>query len=82
MLENHNKGKSLSNFEIQKGILSYAKKDIRIKVDKNKLRLLDIPLFIGDNKKMRSIGWKREFNIDDSIKDVLEYWRKKKAGIT
>lgn len=71
-------GSAISIEEILKKFLGYAKKNIEIKVEKNKLRPVDVPIFIGDNQKLKSIGWKNEFSLDNSIKDVLEYWREKK----
>ena len=67
--------------EILKKYLKYAKKEIRINIDENKLRPLDVPRFIGDNHKLKSIGWETKLNIDGTIKEILDCWRKNKLGV-
>lgn len=57
-------------------ILSLTKKEIIIKQDASKLRSVDLPIFVGNNQKFVSkTGWKIEFPLDQTIQDVLEYWR-------
>ena len=52
------------------------RKDITIKVDKDKFRPVDTDIVYGDNSKLRShTGWKPEYSITDSLRSVLEYWR-------
>ena len=68
-------GELISIEDILKKFLQYAKKYIKIIIDKKKLRPLDVPIFVGDNSKLKSLGWKRKYNIDDSIKDIINSWR-------
>ena len=58
--------------------LSYAAKKIIINVDHEKLRPLDVPVFVGDNKKLTSLGWTQNFTLEESIEDVIIYWRNNK----
>lgn len=55
---------------------SLCKKKFKIKEDPNRLRPSDDPVLIGDNKKLINLDWKPQFQIESSIKDTLEYWRK------
>ena len=49
---------------------------IKIEIDPNKFRPVDVPLVVCDNSKIRKdTGWKTEFFIDDTLREVLEYWR-------
>jgi GDP-4-dehydro-6-deoxy-D-mannose reductase len=55
--------------------MSAKKIEIRER-DPEKLRPIDDPIFIGDNSKIRSLGWKPEIPIEQTLRDTLEYWRK------
>lgn len=61
--------------EILDMVLSFSKKRIEISLDKGKLRPLDDPVFIGDNSKIKKLGWKPEIPIEKTLRDLLDYWR-------
>jgi len=44
--------------------------------DSSRLRPLDEPVKIGDNSKLRALGWRPSITIDKSLADILAYWRK------
>lgn len=57
-------------------LLSYTKMDIKINEDPTKLRPSDAPIIFADCEKIRSyIGYKPEFNIEDTLAEILDYWR-------
>lgn len=56
-------------------MISFAKKDMTAEIDKNKFRPADDPIFVGDNTKLRSLGWEPKISIEQSLKDTMEYWR-------
>jgi len=56
-------------------IIGMSSADIKIAVDKNKLRKSDIPLELGDNSKLKSIGWEMEEDFYSTLRDILDYWR-------
>ena len=69
-------GKEVKVSEILKKLISMSKKEIKIEIDPNKFRPVDVPLVVCDNSKIkRDTGWKPEFLIDDTLEEVLEYWR-------
>ena len=69
-------GCSISINEILNKILSYSSKKIKIEVDSNKLRPVDILNIEADiGKIVNDIGWNTEISIDDTIKCTLNYWR-------
>ena len=41
------------------------------------IRSIDDPFRIGNPLKLRSLGWKPEYKIEQSVSDILEYWRNK-----
>lgn len=68
-------GKSIPIRKILEMLISYSKSEIKLVVDEAKLRPSDIPDFIGDDRKLKSdTGWWQEFSIEDTAKDVLDYW--------
>lgn len=69
------RGKSIAIREILDKLIKYSWKDISVETDINNLRPSDVPEFIGDNTKLKNIGWKPEYSIDDSLKSLLDWWR-------
>jgi GDP-4-dehydro-6-deoxy-D-mannose reductase len=50
---------------------------INIEIDKNKIRPGDNKIIIGDNTKITELtGWKPQIPILDSLRDVIDYWKK------
>lgn len=69
-------GKSITIREILDILLSFAKTPIRVEVAPDKLRPLDTPLMKGDASKLRNdFGLEPEFSIEQSLADLLEFWR-------
>ncbi|NYZ78890.1 GDP-mannose 4,6-dehydratase [Candidatus Micrarchaeota archaeon] len=62
--------------------LSSRSKTIKVVHDKRRMRPSDVPLLQGDAKKFNdATGWKPEYTIEKTLKDVMEYWRKKSGKI-
>ena len=58
-------------------ILSLSTQQIEVRVDESKMRPVDVPKIEADVSKLhRETGWKIRHSIDDTIKDVLGWWRK------
>lgn len=47
---------------------------VTVETDPAKVRKVDNPLLMGDNQKLKELGWKRAYSIDDTLRDVLEFW--------
>ncbi|MFQ5722342.1 MAG: GDP-mannose 4,6-dehydratase, partial [Candidatus Aminicenantales bacterium] len=59
-------------------LLSFSREKIKVEVDKQKLRRAEIPLLVGDNRKIRqATSWKPQIILKKSLEDLLEYWRNK-----
>ncbi|MEK3696775.1 MULTISPECIES: GDP-mannose 4,6-dehydratase [unclassified Paenibacillus] len=51
-------------------------KNIEIQQDNNKMRPSEFPIYIGDSSKIKeAIGWEKEYSIEKSLQDILDYWR-------
>ena len=58
-------------------LISFSKvKNIKIKKDSKRIRPIDADLQIPDTSKfMNHTGWKPKISFDQSMKDLLNYWR-------
>ena len=69
-------GKEIKVSELLNKLVSMSKEKIKIEIDPNKFRPVDVPLVVCDNSKIRKdTGWETKFFIDDTLREVLEYWR-------
>ncbi|MCK4336240.1 MAG: GDP-mannose 4,6-dehydratase [Candidatus Aenigmarchaeota archaeon] len=73
-------GKGIRIGDVVKILKGMAKSDVKVKKDKSKMRIIDDPLYIGDNKKIRSLGWEPEIPIEKTLLNILNYWRGKING--
>ncbi|MFD0676211.1 MULTISPECIES: GDP-mannose 4,6-dehydratase [unclassified Paenibacillus] len=72
-------GNGLKIIDILNILISKAKVDINIVQSSDKKRPADVPILIGDNSKLTSsTNWKMKYLIEDSLGDILNYYR----GIT
>jgi len=71
-------GKAYSIEEILYMLIKESEcKDIKVRKDPKKMRHSDIPILLGDNSKFRKqTGWKPKIQIEQTLSDILEYWRK------
>jgi GDP-4-dehydro-6-deoxy-D-mannose reductase len=68
-------GKGISLEKIIEILRSLSKKPFEKIQDPKRLRPSDDPILIGDNKKLRSLGWDSEIPIEKTIEDTLNFWR-------
>lgn len=69
-------GHPYSMQEILDKLTKLAGVEIRVEVDPDRVRAAENPLIIGDNSKLVSAtGYKPTYTIDQTLQDVLEYWR-------
>jgi len=61
--------------EILEKLIAQAKTKIRIEIDPKKIRAVDLPYLVCNNKKVRKLGWKTQHQIDETLGRVLDYWR-------
>ena len=69
-------GKSIKIQTILDILLNLATTKIKVEVDSDKLRPLDIPKIECDNSKIKDhTGWTIANDIHQTLKDTLDYWR-------
>lgn len=73
---NVGRGEAISIREILEMIIALSDRDIRIEIDKNKLRPVDVPIIEADISKIHSLtGWKPKIPLEQTIEETLNYWR-------
>lgn len=62
--------------EILKVLLGQSRIPLQVEPDPARLRPSDIPVVICDCTKFRrQTGWRTTYTLEESLRDVLEYWR-------
>ena len=61
-------------------LLEMSTAEIELRVDKTKMRPSDVPILLGSYKRFyNATGWKPEIPFEQTLKDLLNYWREKVA---
>lgn len=62
--------------EILERIISLSKKKIRIEIDQNKIRPVDVPVIEAEiTKLIETTEWVKEIDLEQTIQETLNYWR-------
>jgi GDP-4-dehydro-6-deoxy-D-mannose reductase len=57
-------------------LLGMTKTQIEVRQDPARLRPSDVPILLGDNSKFVKVtGWQPTIPFDQTLRDMLEYWR-------
>jgi GDP-4-dehydro-6-deoxy-D-mannose reductase len=58
-------------------LLSLTSAEVVVEIDPTRLRPSDVPISICDNRKLcQRIGWRPQFELRQSLLDLLNSWRK------
>lgn len=69
-------GHAITIDSILEKILAHAKVPIHVQVEADKLRPVDVPCIEADTSKLYACtGWKPEISLEQTIEEVLSYWR-------
>ncbi len=69
-------GKGFSIREVLENLISISGADVKVQVEPERLRPSDVPLLVGDNTKfVERTGWRPEIPFDQTLSDILAYWR-------
>jgi len=70
-------GKGFKISDILNKLIGFSKIEVEVEVDQTRIRPLDIPKLVIDTSKFNKLtGWKPKIKIEDTLNDVLNYWRK------
>ncbi|HLI54343.1 MAG TPA: GDP-mannose 4,6-dehydratase [Acidimicrobiales bacterium] len=71
------RGRSVSIREVAERLLALAGLDLPLVVDPARVRPADIPELCGDPTRLRAAtGWEPRWELEATLGDVLDYWRK------
>lgn len=70
-------GKAVRISDLLDILLSFSDSSVEITADPKKMRKCENPVIFGSHKKMSSLtDWEPRITLWDSLKDILNYWRK------
>jgi GDP-4-dehydro-6-deoxy-D-mannose reductase len=70
------RGRGIALGEILETLLSSASRTVRVEQDPERMRKVDIPCLVGDNRKIKAeIGWEPRVPLEKTLADLLDYWR-------
>ena len=69
-------GRSWTIRELLDILLSMTQTKIEVRQDPARLRPSDVPVLLGDNSKfVKATGWKPTIPFEQTLRDMLDYWR-------
>jgi GDP-4-dehydro-6-deoxy-D-mannose reductase len=69
-------GRAIEIRELLDRLLARARVPITVVVDQARYRPNDLPLIVGDPGRLhRELGWMPQFSLDQTLDDLLDYWR-------
>jgi GDP-4-dehydro-6-deoxy-D-mannose reductase len=75
-------GKSHSMQELLDTLLAMSRVPIEVQQDPQRMRPSDVPDAVCDASRIRErIGWQAKISFEQSLQDVLDYWRQEKAAV-
>ncbi len=71
-------GTAITIRELLDRLIARARVPVEVKIDPARYRPNDTPLLLGDPRRLRDeLGWTPEIPIEQTLDDLLEYWRNK-----
>jgi GDP-4-dehydro-6-deoxy-D-mannose reductase len=68
-------GHGVSIGDILKSYCRMALVSVEVRQDTSLLRPLDPKSKIGDPSKLKALGWKVQYPLDETLRQILDYWR-------
>ncbi len=70
-------GRAIVIQDILDRLIALSRIKIKVEQDPERMRPIDQPLSYGDTGKIkREIGWQPEISLDETLANILDYWRK------
>lgn len=61
--------------EVLDRLRAQALVEIPVEQDPERLRPSDDPVLVGDNSKLRALGWRSTISLDQSLAEIITHWR-------
>src|SRR6185295_11589420 len=70
-------GRGIRIREMLDRLLALSRVEVKVEVDPDRLRPSDVEILIGDSSKFRAdTGWEPRIPFEQTVRDLLDYWRK------
>ena len=69
-------GKGHKIGELLDEFISLSSARVKIERDAQKMHPADEPVLVGDSSKLRQLGWRPQIRLQDSLANILNFWRK------
>jgi len=56
-------------------LVNMGTRPIPVEPDPRRLRPVDEPVVVGDNSRLRALGWVPQVALEQSLARILDYWR-------
>ncbi len=74
-------GHALTIRELLDRLLALSDVEIRVEEDPARLRPSDVPILLGSAARFREVtGWEPEIPLEQTLRDLLDWWRQRMAG--
>jgi GDP-4-dehydro-6-deoxy-D-mannose reductase len=74
-------GRAVAVSEVADHLLGLARRPMRVVLDPERLRPVDLPVLRGDGSRLRAAtGWEPEITLDRTLADLLDWWRERVAA--
>jgi GDP-4-dehydro-6-deoxy-D-mannose reductase len=70
-------GEAVSIRDVLRMLIEIAGVDVSVEVDERLLRPSDEPLLLGDNSRLKRLGWTREYTMRQTLEAVYADWVKR-----
>ena len=74
-------GVGISLEKIMEILRSLSKRSFKLLQDPKRMRPSDDSVLIGDNKKLKSLGWFPKISIEQTVEDTLNFWRNTEKNV-
>ncbi len=68
-------GRGYSMRQVLDMAISLSSGNIKVYPQQRKFRSIDDPVYIGDNSRLKKLGWEPQIPLETTLEDMLEYWR-------
>jgi GDP-4-dehydro-6-deoxy-D-mannose reductase len=68
-------GRAYRMREVLEMLIALGGNKVRYQVVPEKIRPYDDPTYVGDNSKLRALGWEPQIPFEKTLTDILDYWR-------
>lgn len=64
--------------ELLQMLIAIAGVDVEVRLDPDRLRPADVPVLVGDPRKLKqATGWEPRIGLDQTLRDLLDDWRER-----